>query len=63
MGEESLDQLLDRLERQIARLADDAQPLDDLVEAHEEALRLIEQAQSRLRELMERLLEEPEGAP
>lgn len=50
-----LDSLLERLEAQITRLADGSAPLDDLVEAHEEAQRLIDQAQARLRELMDRL--------
>lgn len=58
MSEEGLDDVLDRLEKQIARLADGSAPLDELVEAHEEAQRLIDAAQSRLRELMARLEEQ-----
>ncbi len=58
--EPGLDALLDRLEKQIARLADGSAPLDQVVEAHEEAQRLIDEAQARLRELMARLeAEEP----
>lgn len=57
---EGLDALLDRLERQIARLADGSAPLDEVVQAHEEAQRLIEAAQSRLRELQARLEAEAE---
>ncbi len=52
---EGLDVVLDRLEREIARLADGSRPLDQLVEAHEEAQRLIDTAQARLRELLARL--------
>lgn len=52
---EGLDVVLDRLEREIGRLADGSRPLDQLVEAHEEAQRLIDTAQARLRELMARL--------
>ena len=52
---DDLDSLLERLERQISRLADGSAPLDQVVDAHEEAQRLIAQAQARLRELMARL--------
>ena len=55
---EGLDVLLGRLEGQIARLADGSAPLDQLVEAHEEAQRLIDTAQARLRDLMARLDEQ-----
>ncbi len=54
-AEEGLDSVLDRLEKQITRLADGSAPLDELVEAHEEARKLIDAAQGRLRELMVRL--------
>ncbi len=60
--EEGLDSVLDRLEKQIGRLADGSAPLDELVEAHEEAQKLIDTAQGRLRELMARL-ERPAGEP
>jgi exodeoxyribonuclease VII small subunit len=53
--QEGLDSVLDRLEKQITRLADGSAPLDELVEAHEEAQKLIDTAQGRLRELMARL--------
>jgi exodeoxyribonuclease VII small subunit len=58
---EGLDQVLDRLEKQIARLADGSAPLDEVVDAHEEAQRLIDEAQVRLRELMARLDAEAKG--
>jgi exodeoxyribonuclease VII small subunit len=59
--EEGLDSVLDRLEKQITRLADGSAPLDDLVEAHEEARKLIDAAQGRLRELMARLDDQSGG--
>lgn len=50
MKEESQD-VLDRIERAIGRLADGTAPLEDLVAAHEEALRLLAQADAELKEL------------
>jgi exodeoxyribonuclease VII small subunit len=54
-GERPLDEVLERLERVIGRLADGSAPLDELVDAHEEAQRLIDAAQAQLRDLMARL--------
>ena len=50
--EPGLDQVLERLEAEIARLADGTAPVDDLVTAHESAQRLIDQAQAQLRRLL-----------
>ncbi|HEY8641548.1 MAG TPA: exodeoxyribonuclease VII small subunit [Candidatus Dormibacteraeota bacterium] len=50
-----LDGLLERLETVIAKLADGSGPLDELVSAHEEATRLVDEAQARLRDLMKEL--------
>jgi exodeoxyribonuclease VII small subunit len=47
-----LDAILDRLEAVITKLADGSAPLDDLVAADEEATRLVDEAQARLRDLM-----------
>lgn len=46
--------VLDRLERTIGRLADTNAPLDDLVAAHEEALKLLAAAEAELEELRRR---------
>jgi exodeoxyribonuclease VII small subunit len=50
-----LDGVLERLEKVIAKLADGSGPLDELVSAHEEATRLVDEAQARLRDLMKEL--------
>ena len=50
-----LDSVLERLEKVIAKLADGSGPLDELVSAHEEATRLVDEAQARLRALMTEL--------
>ena len=50
-----LDGVLERLEKVIAKLADGSGPLDELVSAHEEATRLVDEAQARLRALMAEL--------
>lgn len=55
-----LDALLQRLEGVIGELADGSAPLDDLVAAHEEATRLVDAAQARLRDLMRELEPRPE---
>jgi exodeoxyribonuclease VII small subunit len=55
-----LDAVLQRLEAVIGKLADGSAPLDDLVAAHEEATRLVDEAQARLRDLMRRLEPRPE---
>ncbi|HEX6487674.1 MAG TPA: exodeoxyribonuclease VII small subunit [Candidatus Dormibacteraeota bacterium] len=50
-----LDVLLDQLERAIVKLADGRAPLDQLVDAYEEAHRLAEEAEGKLAELATRL--------
>ncbi|HEX6548751.1 MAG TPA: exodeoxyribonuclease VII small subunit [Candidatus Dormibacteraeota bacterium] len=57
-AEPGFDEVLERLEQVIGRLADGSAPLDELVSAHEEAQRLIDVAQGQLRELMARLEQE-----
>ena len=57
-AEPDLDALLDQLEKVISKLADGSAPLDELVSAHEEAQRLVDAAQARLRVLLKEL--EPE---
>jgi exodeoxyribonuclease VII small subunit len=54
MSERSFEELLADLEKSIARLADGSAPLEDLVAAHQQALRLLAEAQSRLAELKAR---------
>ena len=60
-AEPDLDALLDELEKVISKLADGSAPLDELVSAHEEATRLVDTAQVRLRGLLKELeVEKPE---
>ena len=47
--------VLDRLELAIARLSDPAAPLDELVSAHELALKLLGQAEQELQALRTRI--------
>ena len=47
--------VLDRLERAIARLSESNAPLDELVSAHELALRLLGQAEEELKALRTRV--------
>jgi exodeoxyribonuclease VII small subunit len=49
-----LDSLLGELEKTIGKLADGSAPLDELVAAHEQALHLLAEAQTRFAELKER---------
>ncbi|HEY8812210.1 MAG TPA: hypothetical protein VIO86_06930, partial [Candidatus Dormibacteraeota bacterium] len=49
--EPSVDELLDNLDKVIARLAEAKEPIEDLVIAYEEGLRLLEDAQARLERL------------
>jgi exodeoxyribonuclease VII small subunit len=49
-----LEAILGDLEKAIGKLADGTAPLDELVSAHERALRLLSEAQTRLAELKER---------
>lgn len=49
MSEEvSVDRLLDRLDSIISRLAEAKEPIEELVVAYEEGLRLLEEAEERL---------------
>jgi exodeoxyribonuclease VII small subunit len=43
--------VLDRLEKAIGRLADGTAPLEELVAAHEEALKLLDEAEAELKGL------------
>ena len=54
MTEPDLDAMLVDLERTIGKLADGTAPLDELVAAHETALRLLGEVQARFTELKER---------
>ncbi len=53
--EPGIDELLDQLEKAMARLADGSLPLDELVKADEEQWRVLERVQARLRELLAKL--------
>jgi exodeoxyribonuclease VII small subunit len=46
--------VLDRLEKTIARLADGSAPLEELVAAHEQALKLLAEAEAELQTLRAR---------
>lgn len=58
-----LDEVLERLEKEIARLAEGTAPVEDLVAGHETAQKLIDQAQAELRSLMAELAPPPEPGP
>jgi exodeoxyribonuclease VII small subunit len=49
--EPSVDEILDRLDKIIARLAEAREPIEDLVVAYEEGARLLQQADNRLERL------------
>jgi exodeoxyribonuclease VII small subunit len=49
--------VMDRLEKAIERLADGAAPLEELVAAHQEALKLLEEAEADLARLRDRAAE------
>ncbi len=49
-----LETILGELEKSIGKLADGTAPLDELVSAHERALKLLSDAQARFAELKER---------
>ncbi len=59
MSEPGLDELLDRLEKAIGRLADGSAPIDRLVGAYEEATRLAAEAERELVRLEQQLAEPP----
>jgi exodeoxyribonuclease VII small subunit len=48
---------MERLEKTIERLADGAAPLEELVAAHQEALRLLDEAEAELASLKARAAE------
>ena len=54
-GEPGVDELLDRLEAAMTKLADGSLPLDELVRADEEQWQLVSRIQTRLRDLLARL--------
>ena len=47
----SIDDLLDGLDKVIARLAEAREPIEDLVVAYEEGIRLLHEAEARLERL------------
>jgi exonuclease VII small subunit len=47
----SVDELLDRLDKVIARLAEAKEPIEDLVVAYEDGVRLLSEAEARLERL------------
>jgi exonuclease VII small subunit len=49
--------LMDRLEKAIQRLADGAAPVEELVAAHQEALKLLDEAEAELAGLRARAAE------
>lgn len=49
----SVDAVLDRAERNLSRLADGSLALEELVVAYEEAGRLLDEAEDRIRQLRE----------
>jgi len=51
LSERRFDEILSELEQTIAVLAAGTAPLDDLVQAHQRASRLLAEAQARLSEL------------
>ena len=51
MSAPTLDELLGELEKAIAKLSDGTAPLDELVTAHQRAVKLLAAAQSRMLEL------------
>ena len=50
-AEPSVDDLLDRLDKVIARLAEAKEPIEDLVVAYEEGQKLLQEAEERLERL------------
>jgi exodeoxyribonuclease VII small subunit len=52
--EQTFEQLLASLEQTIGRLAEGTAPLDELVAAHERAVRLVSEAEKRLESLRAR---------
>jgi exonuclease VII small subunit len=54
VSEQNLDMILGELEATIGKLADGTAPLEELVAAHQQALRLLADAQARFAELKER---------
>ena len=53
--------VMERLEKAIERLSDGAAPLEELVAAHQEALKLIAEAEVELAQLRERAAEVTEA--
>jgi exonuclease VII small subunit len=61
MAEPGVDDLLERLEKVVARLAEARDPIEELVVAYEDGLRILAQAEERLARLAATV--EPAGAP
>ncbi|HVD00984.1 MAG TPA: exodeoxyribonuclease VII small subunit [Candidatus Dormibacteraeota bacterium] len=53
MAEPGVDQLLDDLEKVIARLAEAREPIEELVVAYEHGIRILAEAEARLAKLSE----------
>ena len=53
--------VLERLEKAIERLSDGAPPLEELVAAHQEALKLLDEAEADVARLRERAAEVTEA--
>jgi len=51
MAEPGVDDLLDRLEKVVARLAEARDPIEELVVAYEDGLRILAEAEERLARL------------
>jgi exonuclease VII small subunit len=51
MAEPGVDQLLDELEKVVARLAEAREPVEELAVAYEDGIRILAEAQARLEKL------------
>ena len=57
MTQERKPDIMERLDKTIERLADGAAPLDELMAAHQEALKLLDEAEAELDEIRKRAAE------
>jgi exodeoxyribonuclease VII small subunit len=53
MAEPGVDQMLDELEKVVARLAEAREPIEELVVAYEDGTRILAEAEARLANLSE----------
>jgi exonuclease VII small subunit len=53
MAEPGVDQMLDQLEKVVARLAEAREPIEELVVAYEDGTRILAEAEARLAKLRE----------